>query len=73
MLLCVSGIVTSGPPTQSFVHVDLTAQVVREMAVRKVLEDFSGEASVAGYTVLYGRGQVSKAVLLVDTPTGCAP
>jgi len=32
--------------------------------------DFSGAARVAGYTVLYGRGQVPKAVVLVDTPSG---
>jgi hypothetical protein len=40
------------------------------MEVREVLEDFSGEATVAGYTVLYGRGQLPKGVLLVDTSDG---
>lgn len=76
LLSCVSGIVTKQAfalwsidrPTRPFVHADLTAQVAREMEVREVLEDFSGDATVAGYTVLYGRGQAPKAVLLVDTP-----
>lgn len=78
LLSCVSGIVTKqafalwsiDKPTRPFVHADLTAQVAREMEVREVLEDFSGDATVAGYTVLYGRWQVPKAVLLVDTPDG---
>ena len=57
-------------PTRPFVHSDLSNQFARQMEVREVLEDFSGEATVAGYTVLYGRGQVPKAVLLVDTAHG---
>lgn len=78
LLSCVSGIVTKQAfglwsieePTRPFVHADLTAQVARAMAVRELAMDFSGAARVAGYTVLYGRGQVPKAVVLVDTPSG---
>lgn len=78
LLSCVSGIVTKqafsllsvDEPRQPFVHADLTDQVAHQMEVREVLEDFSGEATVAGYTVLYGRGQVPKAVVLVDTVGG---
>ncbi len=78
LVSCVSGIVTKqafalwsiDEPTRPFLHADLTAQVAREMEVREVLEDFSGEATVAGYTVLYGRGQLPKGVLLVDTSDG---
>jgi acetyl-CoA C-acetyltransferase len=75
LLSCASGVVTKqafalwsvDEPTRPFVHADLTAQVEREVAVREVAEHFSGNAKVAGYTVLYGRGQMPKAVVLVDT------
>ena len=40
------------------------------MPVCEVLEHYSGPASVAGYTVLHGRGQMPRAVVLFDTPQG---
>lgn len=78
LLSCVSGIVTkqafslwsADEPTQPFMHADLTDQVACKVEERDVLEDFSGKATVAGYTVVYGGGQRLKAVLLVDTPDG---
>lgn len=78
LLSCVSGVVTKqafglwsvDSPTGKFFHADLTEQVARETRTLEVLEDFSGGAKVAGYTVLYGRGQSPKGVALVDTPDG---
>jgi len=78
LLSCVSGVVTKqafalwsvDKPKRPFTHADLTSQVARAMATLEVVENFSGNATVAGYTVLYGRGQVPKAVVLVDTPDG---
>lgn len=78
LLSCVSGIVTKQAfglwsveePRQPFVHRDLTDEVARVVAVRDVVEEFTGSASVAGYTVLHGRGQAPRGVALVDTPQG---
>jgi hypothetical protein len=58
------------PPPKGFVHADLTQQVAGEVHAIDVLENFTGEARVAGYTVLHGRGQVPKGVALLDTAEG---
>lgn len=55
---------------QGFVSLDMTAQVADEVKSLEVLEDFTGDAIVAGYTVLYGSGQAPKGVALVDTSAG---
>jgi acetyl-CoA C-acetyltransferase len=78
LLSCVSGIVTKQAfgawsleePRHPFVHTDLTEEVARAVAVREVVEEFTGGASVAGYTVLHGRGQAPRGVALVDTAQG---
>lgn len=76
LLSCVSGVLTKqgfglwsvDPPTTPFVHADLTDTVAASVQTRHVLNDFSGDAQVAGVTVLYGRGQKPKGVALLDTP-----
>ena len=78
LVSCVSGVVTKQAfglwsvdrPAQGFVSLDMTAQVADEVKSLEVLEDFTGDAIVAGYTVLYGRGQAPKGVALVDTSAG---
>lgn len=78
LLSCVSGVVTKqafgawslDEPRQPFVHRDLTEEVARVVAVRDVIEEFTGSASVAGYTVLHARGQAPRGVALVDTLQG---
>ena len=40
------------------------------MRTVEVLEDFSGTATVAGYTVLHGRGKTPQGLALADTSTG---
>jgi acetyl-CoA C-acetyltransferase len=78
LLSCVSGVVTKqafalwsvDPSPKGFVHADLTKQVAGEVRAIDVLEDFTGVARVAGYTVLHGRGQVPKGVALLDTSDG---
>jgi len=75
---CVSGVVTkqgfgiwsTDRPAVEYVHADLSDSVAREMPVREVLEHFSGDARVAAYTVLHGRGQPPRGVVLVDTSAG---
>jgi acetyl-CoA C-acetyltransferase len=78
LLSCVSGILTKqafsllsiDEPKRPYVRLDLTEQVAREMSERDVLVEFSGDATVAGCTVVYGRGQIPKAVVLADTGDG---
>ena len=53
--------------TRGFAHVDVTETVAREVATCEVLDMFSGDATVAGYTVLHGRGQSPRGIALVDT------
>ena len=72
----VSGVLTKqgfglwsvDPAPSGFVNADLSDAVAREQRVLEVDEDFSGQAVVAGHTVLHGRGQAPRALALVDTP-----
>ena len=78
LLSCVSGVITKqafglwsrDAPPGGFVHLDLSDQVARETEARDVLEEFTGVARVAGYTILHGRGQLPKGIALVDTSDG---
>ena len=78
LVSCVSGVLTKqgfgiwsvNAPPQGFVHEDVSDAVAREMPALEVVEEFSGPASVAGYTVLHGRGQQPRGVALVDTAHG---
>lgn len=76
LVSCVSGVLTkqgfglwsSKPPTKGFAHADLSQEVAREERVLDVLGSFTGEATIAGFTVLHGRGQPPRGVALLDTP-----
>ena len=78
LLSCVSGVVTKqafglwsrDEPPGGFTYLDLSDQVARETEARDVLEEFTGSATVAGYTVLHGRAQLPKGIALVDTSDG---
>jgi acetyl-CoA C-acetyltransferase len=56
----------AGP--RAFVHADVSEAVAAEVRTLEVLDDYQGLATVAGCTVLHGRGQSPRAVALVDTP-----
>ncbi|MBI2802648.1 MAG: hypothetical protein HYX63_20610 [Gammaproteobacteria bacterium] len=60
------GLWSTTPAAGGFVHADVTETVAREVATCDVLDVFSGDATVADYTVLYGRGQSPRAIALVD-------
>lgn len=64
------GLYATQPGPQGFVHQDVSAAVAAATATVPVLEDYSGPAQVAAYTVLFARGQAPRAVALVDTPAG---
>ena len=81
LVSCVSGVVTKqgfglwsveppSLPQGEFFHADLSQTVAREMRTLEVLDEFTGPAKVAGYTVLHGRGQLPRGIALVDTPLG---
>ncbi len=78
LLSCVSGIVTKqafavwsiAAPAGGFAHLDVTEDVARAMPVREVHDEYTGNAVVAGCTVLYGRDKAPKGLVLVDTPDG---
>ena len=55
---------------RAFTHVDVSDAVAREVGVLEVLDDFSGTATVAGFTVLHGRGKAARGLVLADTPQG---
>lgn len=78
LLSCVSGILTkqavaiwsTAPGPIPFQSCDVSAEVARQQGRRDVLVNYSGPGTVAGCTVLYGRGSEPKAVVLIDTPGG---
>ena len=78
LVSCVSGVLTKQafalwsmtPPTSDFVHADLTAEVAHAVREVEVLDSYTGDARVAGFTVLHGRGQQPRGVALLDTPQG---
>ena len=58
------------PAPDGFVHADLSDAVAHAMTALEVVEDFSGPARIAGYTVLHGRDQAPRGVAVVDTADG---
>jgi acetyl-CoA C-acetyltransferase len=78
LVSCVSGVLTKqayglwsmDPAPHGFVHADVTGEVARQVRALDVLADYSGEATVAGYTVLHGRDQKPRGVAVLDTPRG---
>jgi acetyl-CoA C-acetyltransferase len=59
---------TPGPAGWGFD--DVTEQVRGESDIREVVADFDGDASVAGYTVLYQGADPWRAVAVFDLPDG---
>lgn len=64
------GVWSTAAPEHGFAHADLSDEVARAMRPVEVLDDYTGDAHVAGYTVLHGRGESPRGVALVDTPAG---
>lgn len=58
------------PNPDGWVFDDVTAQVRDASDIREVVADFAGEATVAGYTVLYQGGEPWRAVAVFDLPDG---
>ncbi len=77
LVSCVSGILTkqafglwSTEPGNGFVQQDVGGGGARRTGVLPVVDGYTGAGCVAGCTVLHGRDQAPRGVLLVDTPEG---
>lgn len=78
LLDAVSGMMTkqgvslwsSVPGEAEFVYADVSEQVAGETATVPVVEDASGEARVAGYTVIHGIAGPERGVAYCDLPDG---
>jgi len=64
------GLWSTTPGPRGFVHADVSAKVAAAARTVEVLAQYHGLATVAGYTVLHGRGQAPRGVALLDTPAG---
>ena len=64
------GLWSTAAAPRGFVNADVSAAVARETRTVEVLDRFSGEGTIAGCTVMHGRGQVPRGVALVDTAAG---
>jgi acetyl-CoA C-acetyltransferase len=58
-------------PREQFEAVDVTKAVEARTTPRDVVTGASGDASIAGYTVLYERGAPCRAVAVLDLDDGC--
>ncbi len=78
LVTTVSGLMTkqacclwsSHPPQGGWVFEDVTNAVREATAVRELVATYAGEATVAGYTVLYNGMQASRAIAVFDLPDG---
>ena len=78
LVSCVSGVLTKqgfglwsvDVPRIGFSNIDTTDLVAQQLATKQVIDDYSGDAVVAGYTVLHSRGQPPRGIALVDTVQG---
>lgn len=75
LLSCVSGILTkqafalwsTEPPMPGFKSRDVSSETAASATEVPVVEDYSGDGTVVGCTVLYERGMEPRAVALIDT------
>ena len=60
------GLWSREPSRNGFASRDVTDEVARTMATKHVVESATGDARIAGYTVVYERGKVPRGVAIVD-------
>lgn len=64
------GVWASRPPRSAFRAEDLSAATAREMKTCPLRQDAKGEATVAGYTVHFEKGEAKAGIALCDLPDG---
>jgi acetyl-CoA C-acetyltransferase len=78
LVSCVSGLMTkqglglwsTEPGSSGFEVIDVTEAVAADNPPMEVVDDFSGDATIAGYTVMYQLGEPHRAVAMVNTDDG---
>ena len=78
LVSCVSGLMTkqglglwsTEPGSSGFEVIDVTEAVAADNPPMEVVDDFSGDATIAGYTVIYQFGEPHRAVAMVNTDDG---
>lgn len=64
------GIWSTEPAAQGFAFIDVSGEVAAENPAMEVMEGFTGEGEIAGYTVMYQLGERHRAVAMVNTQDG---
>ncbi len=76
MVTTVSGVLTKQgfaiwggePSPNGYQFIDVTEDVEKAARRRDVVPDYSGQATVAGYTVMYERKEPKRGIVIVDLP-----
>jgi hypothetical protein len=63
-------LLSATPPTNRFLGIDVTDAAISRTAVRELLPDVVGHATVAAHTVVYEGGQPARAVAVLDVEGG---
>ena len=61
---------STAPKPQNFAFDDITEQVAEQEVPLPLRGDYSGEATVVGYSVMYHKADISHAIAFCDTPDG---
>jgi acetyl-CoA C-acetyltransferase len=64
------GVWSSAPSPVGFAHRDVTADVAQIAPARAVLEQYQGDATVAGYTVLHEADVAPRCIVIADVADG---
>jgi acetyl-CoA C-acetyltransferase len=64
------GLWSAAPPPAGFCHRDVTADVAQAAPARVVLDQYKGDAKVAGYTVLHEGDSPPRCIVIADTEDG---
>jgi acetyl-CoA C-acetyltransferase len=64
------GLWSTEPGEGSFEFIDVTERVAADNPPMEVVDEYAGEGTVAGYTVMYQLGEPHRAVAMVDTSDG---
>jgi len=78
LVTSVSGMITkpgaslwsASPPAHRFLGVDVTEAATQHTAVRELLPDVLGRATVAAHTVVYEGGEPARAIAVLDVEGG---
>ncbi len=64
------GLWSAQPPERPFSFIDVTEAVAAANPPLDVVQEYHGDATIAGYTVIYESGSPVRAVAMIDLPDG---